>query len=353
MMNRLSEDLDHILRHTEDLWADVRGARIFITGGTGFVGAWLLESLLWANRRLDLGMRCTVLTRDPAAFERRMPHLACDEAVTPLAGYATSFEFPKGAFPLMVHAATERYIPAAPDRPFSTFAADIDATMRVLELAERCGVRRMLFTSSGAVYGKQPAGLTHVPEDYQGAPSTCDVRSAYAQAKRACEFLCCSAAQARGFDVSIARLFTFVGPYLPLDENYAVGNFLRDVLAGAPIGVAGDGTPYRSYLYAADLAIWLWTMLLRAPSGVPFNVGSPHEITIAGLARRVAGVTSPGTEIRVAGTPTPGAAPQRYVPDTARAGLQLGLRAWISLEDGIRRTFDWHARQRMTEAVLA
>ena len=109
----------------------------------------------------------------------------------------------------------------------------------------------------------------------------------------------------------------------------------------------------RSCLYTFNFTIWLWTMLLRAPSGVPFNVGSPHEITIAGLARRVAGVTSPGTEIRVAGTPTPGAAPQRYVPDTARAGLQLGLRAWISLEDGIRRTFDWHARQRMTEAVLA
>ena len=112
--------------------------------------------------------------------------------------------------------------------------------------------------------------------------------------------------QAHRFDVLIARLFAFVGPYLPLDANYAVGNFLRDVLTGGPIQIAGDGTPFRSYLYAADLAIWLWTMLLRAPSGAPFNVGSPHAVTIAELARRVMQAAAPGTAIRIARQPAPG-----------------------------------------------
>ena len=353
MKNSLSQDLDHVLQHTEELWADLRGERIFITGGTGFVGSWLLESLLWANRRLDLDVRCTVLTRDPAAFERRQPHLACDRAVTLLPGHSTDFEFPKGSFRFLVHAATERYFPADPDRPYSTFVADLDATSRVLELASRCSARRLLFTSSGAVYGKQPAGMTHISEDYAGAPAANDIHSAYGQAKRASEFLCCSAAHARRFDVAIARLFAFVGPYLPLHTNYAVGNFLRDVLAGEPVNIAGDGTSYRSYLYAADLAIWLWTILLRAPSGVPFNVGSPHEITIAGLAHRVVETTSPETEIRVAGTPIPGAPATRYVPDTTRAEQQLGLRSWISLEEGIRRTYDWHAGRRVPEAAVA
>ncbi|MGD0872595.1 MAG: NAD(P)-dependent oxidoreductase [Bryobacteraceae bacterium] len=351
MENRLSQDLDHILDHTEGIWAEMRGERIFVTGGTGFVGSWLLESLLWANRRMNLGIRCSVLTRNPAAFVARLPHLACDEAVTLCAGDAATFEFPDGSFPLVVHAATERYGAPDAERPASVFPRDIAATERVLQLARRRGTRRLLFTSSGAVYGKQPAGMTHIPEDYPGAPLTSDIDSAYGQSKRASEFLCAAYAGVYGFDAAIARLFAFVGPYLPLDANYAVGNFLRDVLEDRPVKIAGDGTPYRSYLYAADLAIWLWTMLTRAPSGTPFNVGSSHEVTIAELARRVVQATMPGTEIRVGRKPLPGAAAQRYVPATGRAERELGLRAWISLEEGVRRTFQWHAHSRPMEAV--
>ncbi|MEI9974824.1 MAG: NAD-dependent epimerase/dehydratase family protein [Ignavibacteriota bacterium] len=349
MENTLSHDLDHILQHTEGLWQDLRGERVFLTGGTGFVGTWLLESLLWANRRLDLGVRCTVLTRDAAAFERRAPHLAYDRAVMTLAGHATSFDFPDGTFSCVIHAATEKPFAASPDRPYSTFRADVDATTRVLEFVSRCHAHRMLFTSSGAVYGPQPASILHVSENYPGAPSATDVRTAYGQAKRASEFLCCSASQAQGFGVAMARLFTFVGPHLPLDVHYAVGNFLRDVLEGGPIRVAGDGTPYRSYLYAADLAAWLWTMLLRAPSGVPFNVGSSQEISIADLACRVVESVSPETEVHIAGTSVPGAPASRYVPDTRRAAQVLGLQSWIPLEEGIRRTYDWHVRQRAME----
>jgi dTDP-glucose 4,6-dehydratase len=353
MDNRLSEDLNHILQHSEQLWADVRGERVFITGGTGFVGTWLLESLLWANRRLSLNLSCTILTRDGAAFERKSPHLAYDPAVSLVAGRAASFEFPAGEFPLIVHAATERFIAPDADHPFSTFRSDIDATTHVLEFADRARVSRMLFTSSGAVYGRQPAGMTHVREEYAGAPFPNDILSAYGQAKRASEFLCCCAGNTRRFGIAIARLFTFVGPHLPLDANYAAGNFLRDVLEGRAVEVAGDGTPYRSYLYAADLAIWLWTMLLRAPSGVPFNVGSPHEVNIAELARRVVNVTAPETEIRIAKRLVPGVPALRYVPDTTRASSQLGLRSWISLEEGIRRTYGWHMHRRMAEAVCA
>lgn len=353
MENRLSADLDHILQHTEDLWADMRGERIFMTGGTGFVGSWLLESLLWANRRLHLGVRCAVLTRHPARFRERSAHLAGDRAITLMAGDVASFEFPHGEFPLIVHAATGQSFAADPDRPYSTFLFDVEATARVLEFADRAGVRRMLFTSSGAVYGRQPSDMTHVAEDYQGAPAPDDIQSAYGQAKRASEFLCCSAAEARSFRIAIARLFAFVGPYLPLDANFAVGNFIGDALTGGPIRIAGDGTPRRSYLYGADLAIWLWTMLLRAPSGLPFNVGSPDDVSIAELAHRVVSATSTDAQVRIAGTPVAGAPVARYVPDTARAARELGLRNWISLEEGIRRTYDWHVHQRSTEAACA
>jgi len=82
------------------------------------------------------------------------------------------------------------------------------------------------------VYGKQPSALTHIPEDYNGAPGTHDLGSAYGQAKRVSEFMCSMYGRVYGFDAMIARLFAFVGPLLPLDANYAVGNFIRDVLKG-------------------------------------------------------------------------------------------------------------------------
>jgi dTDP-glucose 4,6-dehydratase len=316
-----------------------------VTGGTGFVGTWLTESLLWANRRLSLRVSLVLLTRNAEAFGRRSPHLAGDPAVTLWAGDAATFAYPDGAFPLVVHGATERYFPPDAAHPASTLDLDMAATRRVLDLARTHGARRLLFTSSGAVYGRQPSSLSHIPEDYPGAPLPGDTGSAYGQGKRVSEFLCGAWSQAYGFDAVIGRLFTFVGPLLPLDANYAVGNFIRDAMAGGPVRIEGDGTPYRSYLYAADMAIWLLTLLMRGEKGTAYNVGSAEEVTIGDLARRVVEVVAPGAEIRMARQPAPGAPAERYVPDVGRAA-GLGLRAWVSLEDGVRRTWGWHsARQ--------
>jgi dTDP-glucose 4,6-dehydratase len=348
MTNPLARDLDHVLTHTEPLWADARGSRFFLTGGTGFVGTWLTESLLWANRRLGLGLSAVLLTRNPAAFQARSPRLAEDPAVTLQPGDAASYPFPEGTFRFVIHAATERYVPPDRDRPVSTFDADIAATRHALEFAGAHGATRFLFTSSGAVYGKQPPEIARIPEEYPGAPSPADAGSAYGQGKRISEFFCSGYASVYGFDALLARLFAFVGPYLPLDANYAVGNFIRDALAGGPVRIEGDGAPCRSYLYAADLAIWLWTILFRGAAGRPYNVGSPEAISIADLAGRVVAVAAPGAEIRIARQAEPGSPAPRYVPATERAERELGLRPWISIEEGVRRTCEWRIRTATT-----
>jgi dTDP-glucose 4,6-dehydratase len=344
MDNTLAQDLDHVLDHTRGLWDEMRGERLFLTGGTGFVGTWLTESLLWANRRLGLGLSAVLLTRRPEAFRARSPHLAADRAVTLLPGDAASFEYPEGPFPLVIHAATERWFAPDAERPAGIFDSDVAATRRVLELARARGTRRLLFTSSGAVYGKQPPELHGMAEDYPGAPSTSDPKAAYGNGKRASEFLCACYAQACGFDAVIARLFAFTGPYLPLDEGYAAGNFLRDLLGGGPIRIAGDGTPYRAYLYAADLAAWLWTILLRGRSASPYNVGSGEAVSIRELAERMASAVAPGIAVEIARRPVPGAPAVRYVPSVERARTELGLEPWIGLEEGVRRMYAWHLR---------
>ena len=141
---------------------------------------------------------------------------------------------------------------------------------------------------------------------------------------------------------TVARCFAFVGPYLPLDAHFAVGNFIRDGLRGGPIRISGDGTPYRSYLYAADLAVWLWTILLRGQPMRPYNVGSAAALTIADLAQQVADVFAPPVSVTVARSPVAGAAAQRYVPAVARVETELGLRLTVPLAEGIRRTVEWH-----------
>ena len=338
MLHPLGQDLDHILEHTPDIWPEFRGASVFITGGTGFVGTWLLESLVWADDRFNLGVNATVITRSPQAFARKAPHLAAHRSLNLVEADASCFPFPEGEFPFVIHAATERYFEPVPEHPLSTFDRDVSATRRVLEFARTHGTRRLLFTSSGAVYGKQPPDLTHIPEDYAGAPSTVDLKSAYGQAKRISEWMCAMYAAQYGFAALIARLFAFVGPHLALDANYAVGNFIRDAMRGGPVRIAGDGTPYRSYLYAADLAIWLWTILIKGESSRPYNVGSGEDLTIASLAKTVVENTRPETLIEIAGKHVPGSLLMRYVPEVGRAAQELNLRPLIYLAEGIRRT---------------
>jgi dTDP-glucose 4,6-dehydratase len=340
-MNPLASDLDHVLAYTEGLWEELRGQRIFITGGTGFIGCWLLESLAWANDKLNLKASAVVLTRNPKLFAAKMPHLAGRSDLVFLQGDVRDFTFPAGAFAFVIHAGTTSSAPVEPLEMFGTIA---DGTRRVLEFAASHRVGKLLFVSSGAVYGRPPAGLSHIPEDYAGAPVALDPASAYGEGKRAAELLCFLAGQKHGFEAKLARGFAFVGPYLPLDAHFAIGNFIRDGMLGRPIQVNGDGTPYRSYLYAADLAVWLWTILFRGKSGRPYNVGSEEALTISQLAYAVADEFKPARTVLTAKKPVPGAVAQYYVPSTERAQQELKLQTRIMLKAAVGRTILWNEK---------
>jgi nucleoside-diphosphate-sugar epimerase len=339
-------DLDLIFKHTAPLWHELRGQRLFITGGTGFFGCWLVESFCHINRSLNLGAEVTVLTRNPDAFAQKCPHLASDPAVTLLAGDVRSFAFPPGEFRFVLHAATDASAKLSAEAPLEILSTIVVGTERALQFAAAAGAKKFLLSSSGAVYGKQPPDLTHVPETYPGEPDPLLPASVYAEGKRTAELLCARYGHQSSLECKIARCWAFCGPWLPLDQHFAIGNFIRDALAGRPIQIQGDGTPRRSYLYASDLAIWLWTILFRAPALLPINVGSAHDVSILELARTVATVLNPELKICVAQTAVPGAAPLRYVPSVERAREQLGLVETVGLEESIRRTAKWHTDAR-------
>lgn len=341
MQNRLEKDLNAILELGALLWPDLKGARCFITGGTGFIGTWLLESLVWLNDHLELDIQAVVLTRNADTFASKAPHIAAHSSITLLTGDIRTFAFPEGRFSFVIHGATDASAKLNADDPIGMFDTIVEGTRRTLDFTVQSGAKNFLFLSSGAVYGDQPPHISHWSEfDFNG-PDCTNAGSAYAEGKRAAELLCTLYAKQYGIEAKLARCFAFVGPYLPIDSHFAIGNFIRDAIAKKPIHISGDGTPYRSYLYAADLTLWLWTILLRGQTARPYNVGASQAISIAELATLV-NKTIGSNGIHIMQQSQEGAIPKRYVPSIERAEIELGLTQTVTLEQAIIKTASWH-----------
>jgi nucleoside-diphosphate-sugar epimerase len=318
------------------------GQRLFITGGTGFFGLWLLSALRVLNGQA-ISVDVCVLSRDPAGFLSYHPQFRDQSWLSFISGNVRDFQIPDGQFDFLLHAATETS-KSAHANPTQMFDDIVLGTSHVLDLAERSGVRRMLLISSGAVYGPQPTGLTHLPDEFQMACNPLLPASSYGEGKRVMELMGAMLQHSTGIESITARCFAFCGPGLPLNGHFAIGNFVRDALFGDQITVEGDGSPMRSYLYGADLAVWLLHLLLNGKAGESYNVGSDEALSIKDLALRVRDVLAPEKSVKV--LQEGGTEPQlrqRYVPSISRARA-LGCKPWSSLDESIFFSGDfWRA----------
>ena len=322
------EDLEHVFHHAGACWSRLEGRRVLFTGASGFFGSWMLESLLYAGTKAGVPLRAIAVTRNARRFSEYLPHLADDPRVEILEADAATMSAPEGPVDYVIHSLVTGAGTSLGDQEVFFRSA----TERLLDVASAKKAEGFLLCSTGAVYQPDdPPGP--FGEDDPRVPI--DAPVSYGQIRRNVEDQCLMAWTDQRLPLKIASGFAFVGPRLPLDAGFAIGNFIGDGLAGRPIVVKGDGTAVRSYLYAADMAAWLWTILLGGPAGGTFNVGSEEAVSIADLARLIG--SKFGVQPIIEGKAMPGAAPAVYVPRTSRAQAELGLRAWTGLHEAIEK----------------
>lgn len=343
-MNAASPDAWTHLDYQSALWdthaaaLDLSGKRLFITGATGLIGSAVLALLahLWRSGR---GPQVLALSRDPQAFLSRrrefrdLPWLEWLEA--DIADYA----YPPESFDYLVHGA-HILPPGGAANPLAIYDATVAASRRVLEHAVAAAGGRVLLVSTGGVSGRNEPVSYPIAEP-RGEVDWLRTNAAYCEAKRASEMFAGLFRAAQGVDVVIARPFSIVGPGLSLEGNYALGNFIRDALWGEEISIQSDGTAVRSYLYIADLAVWLLRILVAGQAGRTYNIGSDQAVDLRQLAEFVSREVGGGKAVRVYGLAATGPArPDRvqYVPDVTRAREELGLGVWTDLATAIRLT---------------
>jgi UDP-glucuronate decarboxylase len=316
---------------------------ILLTGGTGFFGRALLRFWNELQRQKKDSFRVTLLTRSPEAFLIQYPEfsdIAWVEYHTGDILRPTSLPDDR-SFTHLLHAAADS-VNAVALSPLERFDQIVDGTRRMLDFAVQQKIPRFLLTSTGGVYGVQPADQRTISETCCTLPDPLDPANAYSVAKRAAEHLCMLYQHQYGLETTMARCFAFVGIDLPLNVHFAIGNFIRDALWRDSIEVGGDGTALRSYLDQRDLARWLWTLLLEAPPGSVYNVGSDEAISIAQLAMLVGETLAPGKPVHIRGKADSASPRQRYVPDISRIRAELGVEVTVPLVEAIRHAGAFH-----------
>jgi dTDP-glucose 4,6-dehydratase len=340
----LDRDFEAITTSCAPLFSSLQGKRLLLTGGTGFFGKWLLGFFNYAYRTRGLDLELLVLSRNPEAFARDYPQFLSPQ-VRWIRGDIRTFPLDLPV-DYVIHGATEASAVLNEQNPLEMLDVITQGTSHLLRVCSGKKPSKILLLSSGAVYGTQPPHFSHQPDDSQTAPDIHAASNAYGEGKRLSELLGAIHHKVTRQEVAFARCFAFIGPYLPLDTHFAVGNFMNDCLHHRPIVIQGDGTAYRSYLYAADLVSWLLTILVTGKNLTSYNVGSEESLTILEIAQAMSRtwerLTGEKIPVEVRGIPTLNAPVHRYVPSTLRARTELGLKVSHSLDQGLQKSLTWH-----------
>jgi UDP-glucuronate decarboxylase len=363
----LDEDLHAVCADLTAEFGAMSGGRLLVTGGGGFLGYYLVQSVLHWNETRAAGAKIDLTVYDnyargvPEWLEalRDRPHLQLrrHDLIEPL---------PKdiGHFDYIVHAAgiaSPIYYRA---QPLKCIDANINGLRNLLDfaVAERDAgrpLRGFLFYSSSEIYGDPDASAIPTPETYRGNVSCTGPRACYDESKRFGETLCVVYAKQEGIPVRIARPFNNYGPGLKITDGRVIPDFAKDIFSARDIVILSDGKPKRTFCYATDAITGYFKVLVRGGDGEPYNIGidSP-EISIAELADLA--VTAADDLCGYRGKVVLGRSseadylidnPDRRCPAIDKARSLLGFDPKVSIEDGIYRSLIWYSHNQIAAAA--
>ena len=338
--SQILSDLEEINQSSTSDLEEIVNKPLLITGASGFVGTWLTLSWVSARKKLNGRGQLLITSRNPRSL---LPLISVIDSRSPVSALSSDIrnlhipsEFRDGN---LIHAATPASAALNSSNPATMLKVIIEGQERVLAEAVRMN-NKVLFLSSGAVYGRQPLDVERLTETWEGAPPISDSNSAYHEGKRVAELMGNIAATKQGLHFVTARLFAFIAPFLPLGTHFAAGNFIKDAVTSNQIEIKSGGGSIRSYLYATDLCASLWALQARGQTMRAYNIGSEQEVSIRNLANEVVNCTNKKAQVKVNGIDTSENV-TRYVPSIERIRKEIGFSQSVPLEQSLLRTSTW------------
>ena len=319
---------------------------IAVTGGTGFLGTWIAETVAALNDEHRLGITLDLYARNVNDWALKYPHLSARSDIHLKAQDVRSpFEFARNAN-FVVHAAgipNNRVHSSDPLRVQQTTLLGLNNALDAATQLDN--LSRFLNVSSCLVSGPpdRPGALAET--DYFPIPCG-QLHTVYVEAKRAAENLAAIYRSQFRMPISTIRPFTFAGPYQELDRPWALNNFLRDVLTGSDIRIHGDGNARRSYMYGSDAAWWTLAALVNGADGATYNVGSPTAVTHLELVKLIGDHISPKPRVVLNTVPSKQGQQDDLYPNISATQKDLGVSQTCSLEQTVDKTWRWFSAER-------
>lgn len=270
-------------------WENLREKTILVTGATGLIGSTLINGLLYANKKRNLGIEVLALVRDEnRAKERFCEQLLNHPELHFIVGTVEALPQIDGDVDYIIHGASQTASKAFVEQPVETILTAFQGTLNLLDLARKKKSQGMVYLSSMEVYG-HPVRGHKVTESDIGSMTPLDVRNSYPIGKQQCESLCCAYASEYRVPVMIARLTQTFGPGVNYNDNRVFAYFARCVKEKQDIVLKTKGETERSYLYTADAVTAILTILLKGEAGAAYNVADEETYcSIAEMAQKIA-----------------------------------------------------------------
>lgn len=331
-------DLDTAIGHAIGI-DSLKGRAILITGSTGTIGSFLVDMIARYNQVNRLNIMIYAAARDPEGLSRRY-EASCGVKSLPYdMNRPIGFDVPVD---FIIHGAGNAHPAAFNGDPVGTIMGNLSGTYNLLEYGRNRGCRRLLYVSSGEVYGQGDLSLEEFEESYGGFVDTASPRSCYPSSKRAAENLCACYASQFGLETVVVRPCHTYGPTITPTDNRAHAQFFGNALKGEDILLKSAGNQMRSYNYIADCASAILTVLARGRSGEAYNIANPGaRTTIAGLAGIIA--KTAGTKVVFAQPDAADIANRTPIAKQVLSSRKLESLGWsgaYAIEAGVRHTLD-------------